>query len=792
MAKSLVFPKKVRQEWFEQIRYDIDEAIEARRNWFSDYVENHRTVRMVPPSPFKDDPWEGASNLVHPIGAMQSEQSIRRLTMYLMQGREYIDVLPASSLAGLSDRAQTAQDILRYQAESHLDYWNVGDNWTREYVVGGTSIFRTGWAYRETQVVDVFITGRDRLVADPTAEEGVAYRTTGEPVSRGSKIDGVLKETIEANGWTVVSKPRKRASSSDQVENWDVVFKDERGRKRTAVITIDYDPELGDQCEVIARMPRVVKNSPLLEALTADRIIVPPGDHSIQTAEHVNIKSWCNHAYVNHMLETRKWNLDDDEREKLMGRMSKPDLSGPYTRRMSDRGEWHDEPDAQEDQDDYVGVDTEPTRAKLLPIIEVFRDWPIIKGSKECVPARLVILPQQGTVARVHFEGADGLRSRRCMSAHHFIKARNEFYGIGLPRFQQTIQDASDITLNMEMDGLALATLPWIALDHSAVLPRDNRTYRPGAVVRASDPASAIFVPQIPSHLVEFESIGNRLMAFATMTGHQSEASAGLDVARPNANRTARGAAILLSEKNFNVSYDGEALCTTVAEMFSQIHEWNVTHLPEGFEFRAFGTETIKQLVVRDEIRGEFDFRFQAGQATMNDELRLGRMREYAQIIAPLAQASAEQVPLPVYRLVLALGKLYGFKQAAEWLPEPINDPGPALTPAQEHQLFAWGRQVHVHPKDNDLFHFEKHREFMMSEQFGLLPTSAMKLFQEHLFEHMRRIQSAMTRGQNMPGETGQVLGGAFGLGAASNPMVNATPGQPAGAHNISGLLGRG
>jgi len=631
-------------------------------------------------------------------------------------------------------------------------------------------------------MADVVVMGRDRLKRETNSRGqvigGVAFQPTSERPRRTDPVEDIFREMFGAMDLEV--EGAKKQSEKGPIAKYRVSYK-ERGRQKEATVTIDRSEQLGDTIEVCAEFVRIVKDQPVAKSITAERVIVPPGSHDIQEAEFAAVLSYISWPRIQQLQKSGHWaNLTNDKMAKLRDLFEdekgfqKEDLGGAYYQVGA-----FDEIEAQWDQDAYVGVDTEAFRKRLVPVLKIFRQWPILKDKKVMPEAALTILPRQNMIARFHYTSVDtgrGTKSfKRPLIAHHFIRARNEFYGISLPRFIEPIQEELNAVANLDLDAGTLRSIPFMFADHTAVINRDNEGYYPGMVAKCANPAQNIFVPQfgpgldLIRHKQELWAYGQDL----TVIG--ASESVGRTPDRPQQNRTARGALILQGERQFAVAYSGEDLGYHVREFWKMVQDMNTVNAPIGKMFTIFGETEPTEIERREQLRGEFEYKFDAGSAVLNDEIKRILFTEAFQLVAPIAAASPEQITMPLYRLAKKIMEDRGIKNPEQYLPEPIVDFGPPLQPEIEHRIFAMGRRVPVHPLDVDAFHIQRHMEFIASPAIGELPQAALLWFQEHIQEHHRRETAASTRGQAAPGRTGAMLGGRMAFG--QNPAIAAGPG---------------
>lgn len=791
MPRSLRIAPRKKEEWAKRIADDLASWVESRSDWMEDYARGMRTIRMIPDGE-KDQPWPNCSNIVTPITHMQYEQSVRRLTMYMVGNREYVTLVPNSKAVEISEAAEAAEGLLRWQAENPMDYWNYVDDFVRDFCGSGTAIGMGGWIRVRQMVAEALVLGRDRLVETSPGSGSPKWVPMGERATRKWKFEDIAKEVFSQQNVQIGESHVIKGTPKD-LEIRQVLYRESGKPWQKARITIDRDEALGDEIEVVCERYRIVHNEPFLKAIRPDRVLVPPGDDNIQTAEAVCVKSWVSWEYVQKQMgefgHRKTWDLTTDQMREIqdvMVDMTDAAFTQTYHAAAQENGEYYDELMVQDETDEYVGVDSTVSRVRKVPMFEITRRWPILKDSDEPCEARMIFLPTFGMIPWVHHEGAVGLADQRSFVSHQFEKNRGQFYGTSLARSMESVQELADAFSNMEADTASITTAPVLFAGLTTILPRDNQAYYPGAVIRSGDKPE---VANWPSRVGEFEAIQSRLAAWAQMVGRQSETSVGLDPNHPQQNRTARGAMINLSERGFNVAYDGESLVRPITRGFKIVHAYDAMYLPEGFEYRILGTDEVRT-TGRSKIRGDFDFRFEVGQATQNDEMRRQNFREFAQIIAPFAMAMPEQVPRPAHNLMEDMGKRFGIRNVSRYMPEIVDGIGESIAPEIEHQFFLHGRPVVVHPNDVDSHHIEAHMAWVQTPEFEAMDRRMVPWFKKHVLEHMKRMESGRSAAQTAAGRTGVQMAGPLAMGAGRNPAVPAGPGQPPVGEPVRGNNG--
>ncbi|MCP4573388.1 MAG: hypothetical protein GY838_13615 [bacterium] len=745
---------------FERLQNDISLAKTARHEWLQEYRRSYRQYRnIVPP---KNIPWEGCANLHPPMTTRAVEQLVRRMVMFFIQDKEYVTLTANSAVTSSLGMAQKVEQFLRWAAESELDYFRFVDGFVREMVIGGTGIAMTTWCRDERIVGDTMILGRDRITQTHPGGDP-QYRSVGEQVRRGAPIDQIVNEVFGSQNLQVTS--RKKLSGGKGREKWAVSFK-ENGVPKDGFIHVDKREELGDEIEVIAEVPRLVENQPVLEFLSAEDVIVPSGNWTIQKAPLVAVRRFAPWDMVQARVKSGEWDLTSTEMRTLQDQVEGVGGTG----RVEDGagGYSADADEIARDDDEFLGVDSELFRRRMIPYFQVTTKYDIssIKGSG-LSETQAIILPMHKMVARVHFDESDNRAGMRNLVAHNFINVKREFYGYSLPSLIEPLQTERNAMTNMRVDRESITGNPVMFVDHTARLDRETMTYGPGDVVRVSSPRENVLIPQWPNSQIDGLRIEQMLDAFAEDLTTIGGPSVGRSESRPNAQRTARGAQLLMGQMQFNVAYEAESVAPSIVTLWKQVHSWYSHRMPKGKEFRIFGTDEVQAWESRQELRGDFDFRFEAGNAVLNEETRRYNLTEYFQLVAPIANAAPGAIRPPLRRLALELGRLRSIKDPERFLPPDEEPYGEPLSPQQEHEVLIMGRPIGVHPDDPHELHMQAHTEFFMSNAVGLLPAGMVKHFENHLMEH--RQMAVVAAGQ-------REMGGPLGM--SGNPAINAGPGQ--------------
>lgn len=769
MVRSLRFTAAEREEMFRLLDFEVQEAVTARSDYLGHMRQSYNQYRNILPN--KSRPWPGASNLSPPLTTRSCEQVIRRTVSHFTQQGEFIYLAPNSAATAEIGRAEKVENFLRWQAINELRYFDEIDAFIRNLVIGGTGFLQTGWISRERWVARSWVQGRSKLVV--TERDGrmdPVYRENGERPRRQDPVEKMFKELFGSQGWEVISKESRGEEGS--VEMFDVSFRDNRGIERLGEVEIDRDESYGDEIEVTAQYKTLVKDQPFLRNLQIENVLVTPGDHTIQDAPLVGVREWMSVDEVEHNLDTGVWYLEEDEKNDVMARLTTEDEMGnPKARKQPPGRYYHEEDQQKRDDDDYLGLETEHIRTAAIPVVRYTTEWDL-RGEGEVQEAQIWVLPRERKVVRVHYDSVDNQSGMRNIVSRRYLPVRGEHYGLSLPQYIRSLQIELNAVHNQDMDAEAIRNNPIIFIDPSSHFDRDNVLYGPGDAVPVHNPRENVMVPTFSARDRNSIDRAQQLIAWGEDMTNIGSLAVGRSENRPNAQRTARGAQLLLGQTAASIEYQAESIAPGVVDTWKQIYAWNLANMSSGKEFRVHGTTEVQSFSGAEEFRGDYDFMFDVGRAIVNDEMRRILWTEFFQLIAPASNARPDQIQRPFYNLIVDMAKKFKVPSPQKYLPPvPEIQPDP-LSPEHEHQLFMQGRPVSTHPADNVLEHLEKHALFleqvMDPESNIVLSDAGLAFAQEHMMDTQR--QAAQLQ------QATQGLGGRMGLG--ENPAIPSGPGQ--------------
>lgn len=382
-----------------------------------------------------------------------------------------------------------------------------------------------------------------------------------------------------------------------------------------------------------------------------------------------------------------------------------------------------------------------------------------------------------------------------------FIEVQDEFYGYGLPMTFDSLAYITNDTLNQGADALTFSLNPIAAIDPSAIQDMTTIRMRPGAkwLVRRPRENITFIEPPKESAQAALQAV-QQMIALINDSANVAPFSGGGILgprSRGRALQSASGMAMVASENLVQVhdviqSLEDLWLDPMLTKMHSRTTQC-MTHSLLINMTGAAGAAEIQRRVTRDDLAGEFSFRWLASTANYNLQVRAQQMIGFFQQImqVPPEVLAQDNLKFNVGKYIKDLYTI-GFQLPdADRIIEPIQ-PVKALAPDLENDLYlaSRGDEVMVSPADDDDKHIRIH-DVLMSPRAPLTPEQQEQVA-SHIKEHeaakqAKAIMVAMQQAGQLPGQMGPPPGGA------TPPMGGPggqNPGRPANTSN-EGDLGR-
>lgn len=393
-----------------------------------------------------------------------------------------------------------------------------------------------------------------------------------------------------------------------------------------------------------------------------------------------------------------------------------------------------------------------------------------------------------------------------------FVEVWEEFYGYGLPGTFDSLAYLANDVLNQGADALTFSLNPIAAVDPGAVQDMTTIRMRPGAkwLVRRPRENIQFIEPPKESATMAMAQIQN-LIALINDAANVAPFSGGGILgprARGRALQTAGGMAQVAAENMVQVHDVIQGLedlwfNPMLRKMYSRTQQCLDTQIMLNVTGAA-GAALIQRQITRDDLIGEYTFRWEASVSNYNMQVRgqqmIGFLQQVSQIPPEMLKAENARISLKYL-----LRQIWG---EGLQLPEPerlVEDIQPvrALDAELENGLFMTGRPdaVHVSPADDDIQHMKVHDELLRP---GALDKPVQELVMQHMKDHLQgmlakhMMQQMQAQGQlgapggppGMPPPPGGPEGGPpqGGPGPAQNPGRQAQTGAP---EDIGRTMGR-
>ena len=367
--------------------------------------------------------------------------------------------------------------------------------------------------------------------------------------------------------------------------------------------------------------------------------------------------------------------------------------------------------------------------------------------------------------------------------APKFIEVLEEFYGYGLPHTFDSLAYLTNDILNQGADALTWSLNPIAGIDPGAIADMTTIRMRPGAkwLVRRPRENISFMEPPKDSASAAMSSV-NSLIALINDSANVAPFAAGSGGPRTRgrAIQTAGGMAMVNSENMVQVhdivqGLEDLWLDPMLKKMYSRTQQ--CLDIPVLLNIEgARGAAMIQRSVTREDLIGEYTFRWQASTSNYNAQVRGQQMIGMLQTLGdPNLQSAlqAENKRVSIAWLVESIWREGLQLPSVERLIQDIQ-PVRAMDVKLENELYFAGRpdQVHVSPADDDVKHLMGHD--MLLEP-GKLPPEIYQLALEHMQEHVSALMAKQAMQQM------QAQQQAMGAGMGAVPGLGGPPPQPGG-----------
>jgi hypothetical protein len=359
------------------------------------------------------------------------------------------------------------------------------------------------------------------------------------------------------------------------------------------------------------------------------------------------------------------------------------------------------------------------------------------------------------------------------------------YWSPGIPELLESIEKELTNGENLFTQAGQFSIGPLIFYKTASGFNPDTFRYEPSMCVPTENPGADVNVVRLAVDPTFFTLNQQSKLGMIQRIMGASDFSAGQQINRPNAPKTARATIALLEQGNLRVGLDIGILLLQFAELLKRVWELCVMFAPPEQFFRVTGedAEGLMQLdrgfasmkrdkenPSQDDFAGEYDFELKpatgphAKEALKDDYLHLFTIL----MQLPFVQAN----PYAQYMLAVKLAKFFNF-DLAKLLPKP-QKPEISMDPKEEWLLLLKGAydEVTLSPADDDQAHLLRHNRDLMQMAQGddeHKKPDAMDRMIDHIKAHKKQdelkaaaqaqMQVLMQNVQQMMAQTGNRFG---------------------------------
>jgi hypothetical protein len=715
-----------------------------------------------------DEPWEGASNLHLPVITEKIEGMVPKL-VNAFWGTEPIVHVRRVAEDFMPEETNHAELYLNWGLESDIEnMYDTTENWFRNCLVDGQATLKTTWKQRWRNTVDVFNVKRmwepGQIGSDGAPVEMARPKSIidilVEIFGRPDNITRALLNYDETEG----------ADEGDVVGGvYEVEFLEAR-RQLKCRVEIE-DSEFVDEVVVRVYRKSLVKDSPCVELMEFEDLIVPYRSRSIEEAPRVTHQYWLTIAEVEKLVEEGEWDLSEEDLDRIRKRRTvrmEEHEENDYLKRQKDQvtGEGvRDVRDVRIDlPDDYLVYD--PNKILIFEIH--IRDDVNGDGEQEDVIYH-VPYDLQKIAAAVYLDEVSPSGKRPFVTIK-YLPISDRWYAHGMADLLFDIQLEVNNILNTVNNAQELINNPFFFYvpASTAVDPQILTGVKPGQGIPIQDPNGVVFPQFAQQPLANLQAMDSLLLFGDRLT--VSPMTMGNTQVR-NAPRTARGTLAMLSEGNVRT----DVLVTRFqktgwAELMHNLMGLYQRWTPDEKWYYVTGQEHPRRVRPAD-IRGRFEYSFTGNTVNTNREV----LRGLAQVRYNTIMTHPDMAMDPFARREALRDFLRHWSEGVDIDRLVPAMPGagaythPPMTQQNENQALAMGFPVDVLPTDDHGAHLQVMEQFQRTPAFESMSPEAASLFAVHKRGHMQMMQQQMAMqqqpqgpgmGNNVPTGMSQAEGG--------------------------------
>ena len=694
-----------------------------------------------------DTHWQGASDIHLPVVTEKVDMVLPRIKMALGQD------VQVQRVARDYDPEETRlqEHFINWAREHDIPDFELSlTHWYKNMLLYGCSFLKVYWKqkWRRTEQIH-------NLKAMAQAGETLNGYVLNAPQIKF--VDNMLDELFGQGRWMYAAPPESGSAEFlvDIVED----------RRRISNVRVKFEKsDLIDEVRIRVRRRILVQDSPCVDVIEPEHIIMPYRAKKVQTADYVAHRHYMTPDEIirraDETDEELHWNLTEEDIKKL-----KDSKKAPTWQRESEP-----EQRVQEAKDFSAGV-SRPDRANddynKLPVFEVYtcEDFDEDGDPEEVI---LQIVPALGKIVHCTYLETVFPHGMRPFCAIRYTQSSDRFYVPGLAVFLAAINIEVNTVINQVNDAQELINNPifFFRPDGLTIDPKVLQNIPPGTGIPCSDPNSIVFPQWNKAPLANLQALDSMLMfadrmTVTPLTGGSTQMS--------NSPRMARGTIALLSESNVKLDMLVESIKDEgYKDLLRMLFGLYSSFGPDEKFFWVTGRDKKKrsETVYRQQFAGKYDFILTGTTVNSNPEIR--------RMVSQNRYAVGSTNPLYASDQMAFQNLLRDFYMHNDEganidliLPKLPGQSGQTHVPmTQEDEITAMrlGQPIDILPSDNDAEHLQVLQAFQKSPEFSTLEPHIAASLAHHGRAHAIALQQKMLQAQNQA----QLAGGAPG-GQANN-----------------------
>jgi len=373
-----------------------------------------------------------------------------------------------------------------------------------------------------------------------------------------------------------------------------------------------------------------------------------------------------------------------------------------------------------------------------------------------------------------------------------YIKRENSIYGRGLPELLERLQDMMNESMNILIDWGRISNAP-VGVYRSASGFRPGRQLiEPGAFIAVDDVNDVKLLAYPNANQAYLFNLMGMLNSMAERLTSQGDLQSGrVPTGKSSALRTVGTTMALLQQSDIPTDRILKRFYYGLNDFFKIIWRLNEVYMSDEVKFRVVGDMGKESFVTikRDELRGNYDFRFTGTTESVNREAQ-GTVAQnlLALVNNPLALQSGVTSEVNIYNAHIRALEAMAIKNKSLYVTKPLAlVAGPIYSAEQVLNLLKQGERVKINPAADLQSHINLMDEYMAGPEFMHIPVDRKQLIIDYFSEASQALQDKIMR--DALAEASRQGGNPSQTDGQGGVLTTANPPQDMGQGELAGLF---